>query len=346
MKKNLITAIKLLFFLALGILLVWLSIKDLTEEERKAIIISFKKADYRWVILSIVLGVISHLIRAVRWRRLLKPMGYNPSIKNTFFAVLIGYFANYAIPRLGEITRCGILNRYEKIPINKSLGTVITERALDMLIFFILFFITVLTQYERLNNYLQTEIYDQLSEKFSFFSLDHFVGFTLLGILGLIIILFLIFKKKLETSKLYIKTKEISIGFLHGLKSLFKIKNPLLFILESIAIWTLYFFMVYVCFFCFPQTSSLGIEAGLAVLVIGSIGIMITPGGIGLYPIIVQKTLALYFITKATSLALGWISWTAQTLMIIVAGSISLILLSFQKRKNDTIRNSKIKNSR
>jgi hypothetical protein len=123
-------------------------------------------------------------------------------------------------------------------------------------------------------------------------------------------------------------------GFWEGLKSLSLIRKPGLFVFYSIAIWVLYFVMIYACFFCFTDTSTLGPGAGLSALVLGSVGIMITPGGIGLYPAIIQETMMLYGIVRTTGLALGWISWTAQTSMILVAGGLSLILLSFNKNAN------------
>ncbi len=229
MKKSLLTTVKFLLFLSLGILLVWLSIKDLKPDERKDIWESFRYAKYSWVIICVILGVFSHLVRASRWKRLLLPMGYKPSLKNTFFAVMIGYLANLAFPRLGEVTRCGILNRYEKIPINKALGTVITERALDLLIFFLLFVITILSQYNIINEYLQTDLYPKLSAKFSFFAFDHLVGYLLLIIIVVFVFAYFIFKKRLEKSKLYIKFKELLYGFWQGLKSLTQLKNQVFF---------------------------------------------------------------------------------------------------------------------
>ena len=125
--------------------------------------------------------------------------------------------------------------------------------------------------------------------------------------------------------------KNLTIGFWEGLKSLTQIKHPWLFVINSLGIWALYFLMLYVCFFCFPATSDLSLGAGLSALVLGSIGIMITPGGIGLYPALIQETLKLYGIALVTGLALGWIVWTTQTLMILVLGGGSLLLLSFNK---------------
>jgi hypothetical protein len=259
-------------------------------------------------------------------------MGYHPTFKNTFFAVMVGYFANMAFPRLGEVTRCGILTRYEKIPFNKSFGTVITERAIDMIIFIFLFFLMIVTQAGTIGQYLNTNIYPKLAEKFDnpIFSKVFIFSSVAIGIIFIAVIYLM--RKKIASSTLFQKIKNMILGFWDGLKSLSQIRKPGLFVFYSIAIWTLYFLMIYVCFFCFTDTSSLSPGAGLSALVLGSVGIMVTPGGIGLYPAIIQETMLLYGVVRTTGLALGWISWTAQTSMILVLGGVSLILLSFNKQ--------------
>ncbi len=129
------TIVKFLLFLGLGLFVIWLSLRGLSQEEKSQILNSFRTANYNWVILAIILGILSHLLRSLRWMLFFEPMGYKPTLKVTFYAVMVGYFANMAFPRLGEVTRCGILAKYERIPFNKSFGTVITERAIDMLLF-------------------------------------------------------------------------------------------------------------------------------------------------------------------------------------------------------------------
>jgi glycosyltransferase 2 family protein len=335
-RNKIITFIKFLFFLSLGILIIWLSLRNLTSNEKQQILISFRTANYNWVIAAIILGIFSHILRALRWKLFMEPMGYHPKIKNVFFAVMIGYFANLAFPRLGEVTRCGILAKYEKIPFNKSFGTVITERALDLLVFVGLFFLMIFSQLKTIHSYLDKNIYPRLNGKISnSLSINSFlVGFILL--IAILAILFFIFRKKIIHTKIYLAARSIVIGFWEGLKSLSQVRSPVLFIFYTLAIWTLYFFMLYIIFFCFPQTSFLSIGAGLSALVLGSIGIMITPGGIGLYPAIVQETLLLYGVLNTTGLALGWIAWTAQTVMILIVGGISLLLLSFSKITDET----------
>ena len=247
---------------------------------------------------------------------------------------MIGYFANMAFPRLGEVTRCGIMSRYEKIPFQKALGTVVTERAIDMLIFFLLFLLMFFTQLGTIREYLDQNIYPKMVAKFGDLHYSRMIFLSLGGILVLIIGLWLALRKKLLASGMYRKLRTLVFGFWEGLKSLSQVKKPLLFVFYSVTIWVLYFFMLYVIFFCFSETSGLGLGAGLSALVLGSIGIMITPGGIGLYPAIIQETLILYGIAKPTGLALGWIAWTAQTLMVLILGGVSLLILSIKRSEN------------
>jgi glycosyltransferase 2 family protein len=334
-RNNILTLLKFLFFLGLGLLIIWLSLRNLTDDERSQILLAFRNANYNWVIAVIVLGIISHILRALRWKLFFEPMGYHPGLRNTFYAVMIGYFANLAFPRLGEVTRCGILAKYEKIPFNKSFGTVITERAVDVIIFVGLFFLMLFTQIGTVHSYLEKNIYPNLQGKIlhSFSNTLFIAGIT--GFFVLLAILFFLLRKKIAHTRVYLGVKAIVIGFWEGLKSLGQVRNPALFIFYSLAIWCLYFLMIYLTFFCFPETSVLSAGAGLSSLVLGNFGIMITPGGIGLYPAIVQETLLLYGIAKPTGLALGWISWSAQTIMILLIGGISLLLLTFTKTANE-----------
>ena len=333
-RKKIITALKFSFFLGLGLLIIWLSLKDLTTAERTQILHSFRTANYSWVVLSIILGICSHILRAARWVLFFEPMGLKPRFKVTFYAVMIGYFANMAFPRLGEVTRCGILSKYEKVPFQKALGTVVTERAIDMLIFFLLFLLMFFTQLGTIREYLDEKIYPNLVAKFGTLHYSRMIFLSLGGFLVILAGLWFAVRKRVMASKTYHKVRDLVIGFWEGLKSLSQVRKPGLFVIYSVVIWVLYFFMLYVIFFCFAETASLSPGAGLSALVLGSVGIMVTPGGIGLYPAIIQETLLLYGIAKPTGLALGWISWSAQTLMILVLGGASLLLLSLNHTEN------------
>lgn len=337
MKKKLISFFKIFAALGLGVFIIWLSVENITPEQKISILNSFEIANYWWVILSIIIGILSHLMRAVRWKMLLEPMGYHPTTLSTFLAVMVGYFTNLGIPRSGEVARCSILYKEAHVPVDKSFGTVIVERSIDMLIFFSLFFITLTSQYAYLDEYVQTEIYPKINEKFAFIPTKHLFGNTALILFSVVLLFFIIFRKRIFASKFWQKTTNLLSGIWEGLKSIAKIKQPFLFITYSIGIWLFYYLMVYLCLLSLPETASLGLVVGLSVLVIGSIGIMVTPGGIGLYPVLVAETLILYGISKdsGTGVAIGWITWTAQTVMIIVVGAISLLIVSANSKKKN-----------
>lgn len=334
LKKKILPTVKILFFLSIGIFFIWLFLRELSPDQKLEIWNSFIHARFGWLVLALVIGFFSHLVRAIRWRILLDPMGYHPRLSNTFFAVMIGYFANMALPRLGEVTRCGILNRYEKIPINKSIGTVIVERSIDMVVFIILFLVNLFIFFDKLEVYVNEKVYKPLNDKIQYSEISSFYLVLLIGIFVSIISVFFIFRKRIKESTFYTKTTEILVGFWHGLWAITKIKKPWAFIFQSFLIWILYFLMIYVCIFSLPQTSHLGVGAGLSMLIFGSIGIMIVQGGIGIYPAIIAETLAIYGIQATTGYALGWLSWTAQTLLIVLMGIASLIILPIYNKKH------------
>ncbi|OQX73081.1 MAG: hypothetical protein B6D61_12955 [Bacteroidetes bacterium 4484_249] len=327
MKKIFINASKIIFFLALGIFFIWLFMHNLTPEEKKEIYSSFIGANYWWLVLSISIGILSHISRTIRWQLLLEPMGYSPRFKNTFLAVMIGYFANLALPRMGEVTRCGILTRYEKIPLQKAFGTVVTERALDLISLFLAFFINLFIHIDKLNLFKKTSIFKTFQQKYDQIENPGYIYW--ISLLFFTIILFALFKlrNRISHTKFYKKIKEIILGFWEGIKSLVKIKKPFWFVFHSIFIWIAYLMMTWVVFFSLPETSHLGLDVGLAVLVFGSIGIVIVQGGIGIYPWIVAEILALFLIPGTKGYALGWLLWTGQTFMVILAGISSMILL-------------------
>jgi uncharacterized protein (TIRG00374 family) len=315
-------------FLGIGIFFIWIFLRNLTAEQKQEILNSMGNANYWWIALAIPLGILSHFLRAIRWKMLIETMGYKPRKSNMFFAVMIGYFANLALPRLGEVSRCSILTKYENVPFQKSFGTVITERALDMMIFLFLFFLNLALQAERLSGYIDEKIYKPLQDKLHL-NVDLSGAFAILTISIIVIfgIIFLVFRKQITTNSIYLKIKNIISGFVEGMKSLIKVRNIWLFGFYTFSIWALYMLMAYIVFFSIPESSRLGLDAGLAVLVFGSIGMMVVQGGIGIYPAIVAETLVLYGVASAQGYALGWLIWTSQNITIVLVGIISLILL-------------------
>lgn len=326
MGATLKSRIQLIFFIALGVFLVWLSIHNIPDKDIETTKQSFKEADYFFVIISALLSLIAHIIRAWRWDALLKPLGYSISFKNSFAAVMIGYVVNYAIPRAGELSRCGVANRYEKIPFAAALGTVITERILDLFLLLLLFIITLAVEFEQLLGLTNQYILNPLCAKFSVLMAKTLVFYGLISFMILFILALIIFRKKIAVI-FSGKLGGILKSFAGGLKSVKNVQNPLLFILQSILIWFFYFISLYVCFWCFPQTKTLGLGAALSVLLFGTFGVMFSPGGVGAYQLIATQVLIFYGVMNSVAISFPWIAWGSQLIMILVIGGVCFLLL-------------------
>lgn len=331
MKSKIFSALKTLFFFGIGILLIWLVVKNLTEEQKEQIVKAFKEADYLWVIITIGLGILSNISRAVRWKMLLAPLGHDPKLFNTFSAVMIGYLANLAVPRLGEISRCGVLTKYEKIPFTQSFGTVITERIIDLLTLMILFVLALILEYEKIYYYASSRLIEPLKTKLSGgHTLLYLLIVAVAGIAGVI----WLSRRKTNTTSVFSRIIAFIKGFLDGVKSIRNIKNPLLFVFHSVFIWSMYFLSAYLCLFCFPETSSLSLSATLVLFVFSGVAVIVTPGGIGAYQIIVAEIMSLYAVSLPIGYAYGWIGWLGQVFNIVLTALICLIFLPI-KNKGD-----------
>jgi len=333
--------IKLLVFLSIGLFLLWLASRTLDEQGWAEMKNSLRGVNYGFVLLSILAGIISHLIRAIRWNQMIQTFGYRPKLYNAFFAVMIGYLANYVFLRMGEVMRCGFLAlmrcgflaRYDEPPADKLLGTVISERVVDLSILIVLFSITILSQYQLLSNFFYDKIWLGLSEKFSnLFGTGLSSKLLLLFVVGMVIFaIYLLFKKMKIADKL---TNFLS-GIKEGILSIKNIKNVPLFVFYSLAIWLMYFLMILLVFYSLDATKHLGFTEGLTILVFGTFGIIAVQGGIGAYHLIVQQVLLLYGVSAAAGLAFGWVSWGVQTVLIVVVGVISFILLPIINKKSE-----------
>ena len=329
MKTKLATLLKVAVFFGLGVLLVWLSVRKMSDVEMQEMFNSFKSANYFWVLLSCILGTFAHVSRAMRWNQLLKPMGYTPKLINTFCAVVIGYLVNFAIPRGGEISRCGVLNRYEKIPLQRVIGTVVTERIIDVILLLIVFFITFLVEFSKLNEFVATNLGAAFNQKLA----GMMANKMLLVILAVVALagLFTIWQLRgyFQKLKFYHKFMAFLKGLLEGIQTVRHLENPWLFIAHSIFIWLMYFGMVYVSLFAIPATAGAGAGAALSVLAVGSVAMMLTPGGFGAYPVFVASILVIYGISDTYGKAFGWIAWSGQFVSILAVGLLSLIILPY-----------------
>jgi glycosyltransferase 2 family protein len=327
LKKNLAVILKFLFFLGIGVLLVWLVVKDKTDAELANIKGALQQANYFWILLSVIISGLSHYFRALRWKILLQPMGHIPKTSNTFFSVMVGYIANLAVPRLGEVTRCGVLSRYEKVPFVQGFGTVIAERALDVICVIVLFFITLGIEFSKISGLANDMIFAPLAGKLQILMQKQLFiicasAVIIIGIAG-----FYYFRKKIR-AMMSGKVKGFVNGLWEGLLSVKKVNKPFLFILHTVLIWLMYILQVYVCFFAFEELSSLSFVVAMVITVFGSLAVVVVPGGTGVYQIIVIQILTtVYMISQTGSFAFAWSVWASQIVLILIAGLLSLMLL-------------------
>lgn len=284
-----------------------------------------------WLWIALLFGILSHVSRAIRWQLLVRPLGYNPSFWNSFFSVMSTYIANLAIPRLGEVTRPTLIKKYEKISFSITLGTIILERIIDVLILLVLTIFVMFTEYDVLLRFIDNN--PEISNKFKNINLTKLIITAV--VVGVIIIIgIVIFIRKFKHTKAYKKLSEKLIGFSHGLKSINKVDKKFQFIFHSIFIWVMYFLMIYVSFYAFAnEINQLGIMAGLAVFVAGSYG-MVAPvqGGIGSWHFMIIATLVIFGINDNDAKVFALVVHSIQTLLIIFVGAISLILLPLVNR--------------
>jgi len=320
--------LKILFFLGLGIVLIWLALRKTTDEEFANIKISLLNANYFWISLSIVISGLSHFFRALRWKLLLNPLGYKPKTSNTFFAVMVGYLANFAIHRMGEVTRCGLLTTYEKVPFTTGFGSVISERALDVVCLLIIFFVALGMEFDRISGIANDLVFNTVSEKLHALMQQQTAVIIIVLTLILIAGTLFYFRKKIQ-ALFSEKAKGFIGGIWNGLISIKNVDKPVLFIIYTLLIWAMYILQVYVCFFAFPETAGLSIMVAVVIVVFGSLGVMATPGGTGAYQLIVIQILtSIYLISYTSSFAFAWAVWTSQFVFIVFTGFLSLILLA------------------
>lgn len=344
MNKKIKSILQLIIFAAIGAGLVWLSIHNIPDDQMEITKQSFKKADYLVVTLSALISILAHVVRAWRWDSMLRPLGHSISFKNSFAAVMIGYVVNYAVPRGGELSRCGVATKYEKVPFPAALGTVITERIVDVMLMLVLFFITLAAQYDELIRLIkelpQRPSLKPLADRINLI-FNNEKAILVLAVVVLLIAVAMFFLRK-KISALFVgKLGGIIKKFGEGIRSVKDLDKPWLFVLQSFLIWFFYFLSLYVCFWCFDETKSLGIKPALAVLLLGTLGVAISPGGIGLYQIIATEVLVFYSVGNGVETSFPWIVWGAQFIAIIIIGALCFILLPLlNKEKNGLPQNN------
>lgn len=334
MGKKIGIILQYIFFLGGGILLIWWQFHNMTPDQVIKFKLALSNANYKMFVPVIFMALASHISRSVRWKILIAPMGYKPSLFNTFGVIMVGYLANSFVPRLGEILKCTLLAKYEKIPAQKLIGTIVVERVFDFLCYLVFIVITIIIQFKLVGNFVK----DELTKIIQNTSGISFWTNLLLIIAGIILVIFILrfLIKKYSSGKFILRLKSFISGLKEGIASIKNLQKRGWFLFHTIFIWSMYLLQIYVGFSAIQEVSHLGLNAACSVLTLATLAMIITPGGIGTFPTAVFLVLGLYNIEASTGEAFGWIMWGATTFIILFFGSLSLILLFFNNRNTQT----------
>jgi hypothetical protein len=330
MKKKISQLLQYVIFLGGGVFLVWWQLKSMNLEEKNEFYNAIKNANF-WILIPIsIMSIMSHISRSMRWKLLMEPLDFHPKLRNVFMVTMVGYLANAAIPRLGELLKCTFLARYEKLKLDKLVGTIILERSFDLVCYAIFIAFTILIQIKIIGSFA-TEKLDRL------FQGNPTLTFLKLAlVIGAIILFWFVMRwiiKKNPQNKLINKINLMIKGVFEGLSTIKHMKKKGAFLMHTIFIWCMYLGQIYLGFWGLDSTASLGIGAACSVLSLATLSMIVTPGGIGSFPIFVMQTLMIYGLTSAQGKAFGWLMWSASTGLIVLVGFVSLLLLPVLNKK-------------
>ena len=330
MNPKLVKALQFVFFLFVGLVLLYFAFRDI---DLKNLMLEIKQADYRWVSLSLFFSVLALVFRSFRWRLLIEPLDENPKITNIFYAINVGYLANFVFPRIGEVTRCGILNRTDRIPVGGLFGTVIVERAFDLLMSAILLCLILLLRFGEVGSFIAENIMQPMMNKMpGMISIGWLIAIMALTALAFFLF-FRIFRTQLSKISALRKIKDLIRGVIKGIQSAYRIRNFGLFVALNFLIFGMYFLQTYVMFFAVESTSSLGFVDALFILVLSTLAIIIpVQGAIGAYHWIISMGLTIFGLTREEGMVYATISHSVTSLLFILLGAISLIFVFYVKR--------------
>jgi uncharacterized protein (TIRG00374 family) len=306
--------------LFIGIGIIYYQFTTLTPSELDKIKISFLKADYFYVFLSLVVSLFGYWSRAYRWKFALQHLGYQTKFHNDFMTVCVSYLVNLTIPRSGEISRAALLKKYEKVPFDKAFGTVVAERIVDMIIFLLFVIVGFVSQFDTIYTFL-------LEKNLKFETL---LWVSLIGLL--LFILFIIIWIYAEW-KIILKLKQKLSGLIEGMLSILKMKDKWSYLFHSFFIWFSYLVMFYVTIFALPETENITFDVVIMGFIFGTLAVGFTNGGLGAYPLAIAMIFSLYGISNDIGVAFGWLIWTSQTLLTIFLGLLSYLLLPILNKK-------------
>jgi uncharacterized protein (TIRG00374 family) len=322
--KQLLTILKYGLLLALSGLLMWYAVRG---QDLSRIGEYVREANYSWLFVTMGLSVLGYMSRAYRWKMQLDPTGHKASYWDVYHAMMVGYLANLVLPRMGEVIRCSVLRRSSGVPVQVSLGTVIAERVIDVLVLLGLLGATLLLEFDKFWSFVMSLLTDNY-ESFAAHRAT-LLAIAAIALLLLLLTAFALFKnlERLRQNAFFNRIVGVVKGLLSGVFSVLKLKNKSVFILHTIFTWLVYYLMDYLVFFAFPETHNLSMTAGLAVLTFGAFG-MAAPvsGGIGVFHVLVQATLLVYGVSKEAGIAYALVVHGSQTLLVVLMGGISFVL--------------------
>ena len=324
MRKRIFSFIQYGIFLGAGIFLIWWQLKSMTPAEKTEFYHALSSTNFWLLIPVIVMSVLSHLSRSLRWKLMLEPLDYYPSLKNVFSVTMVGYLANSAIPRLGEVLKCSLLGKYEKLKIDKLFGTILVERTFDFVCYLIFIGITVLMQIDLIGKYVSTKISAMAQT-----SGLPFWAKAILFVIFLVAIFYVLrlLAKKFPNNRIISKINTFIKGVGDGFTTIKNLKKRKQFLLHTLFIWSMYLLQIYIGFSAMEGTAHLGLKGAFAVLALSTLAMIATPGGIGSFPIFVMETLLIYSVSSPLGKAFGWLLWGANTGIVIIAGIIALLVL-------------------
>ena len=316
MSKKLKSYIKILLPISIGIFCIFFSFRNISFTDFTKY---FYEINYLWVFVGIFLGALSHISRSYRWKYLIEPLGYKLGFINSVLAVFSAYLINYTIPRAGDIARATMISKYEKIPLDKTLGTIVAERAVDVICILTIIATGLIFEFNRISDKLISLIENtEIS--------------VIIIYVGVIILILFVSNRVLKKSKYYKSILNFFSGIIEGLTIIFKMEKRVPFILHSIFIWLMYILMFWATSMAFFELHEVAFYQFMISFTLAAISIMLSNGGIGIYPLAVEESLGWYGVQSTTGLAFGWVSWLSQTMMVIIFGGLSLFILPFINR--------------
>jgi uncharacterized protein (TIRG00374 family) len=328
-KKIIATTGKYVLFLSITGALLYFSFRGISFRE---LLNGLRNADYRWIAASMLAGFAAFVFRARRWQFIIQPLGYRPSFKHTYDAVMLTYLANFALPRMGEIVRCGALQRTEKIPFESSLGTVVMERVFDMVCLLLITVAVVFFRLETFGNFLHDNLWQPLAGSLA--GGNHTVLYGIAGGVALLVIAAIIFRKKFAQRTPAVKLKKLWTGLCDGLRAGFRLQQRRQFLLYTVLLWVAYWLQAFTVVKAMPETQALtGIDA-LFLMVIGGLGwVAPVQGGMGAYHFLISLTLfAIYGIPQNHGVVFATISHETQAIMMLVLGLMSWASVAVGRR--------------